>query len=463
MPVSVREVEYFRQLSTNYDPKLARKKSADLMEYMNGELRGGHFAPDVMEYCMTVLASITLRCFRLNDVESQCQLLDGNVCESIKTVLDTMGAENKVVARKGCEAVRNMAWGSTDFCDVIVDAKLGTTLCAMVAAHGHDTEVMRFAITSLAFLCFGNMDHAYSLAECGALEAVGKVRLQAARQAHGTEKEEAEEALFETVVAACYAAKSLALAGFALKVLHSGCIEVAVYYLEQHIAIKGPLREAAIYALSAICSLNSACRERVGDTAAPRLVSEALSVDSSDPDRLSPAELLNCCEAILHLSLNTNVSEELSKHRAPAQLLDVLDSTLLGEEHGAEICTGALLNLTRYGSTAAACRSFLADAAPRSVHVMDRVRQTGTTGFRAREIAKTLLKVIADEVDIRREHIVPPHVLMGIVNASEPTSACTPLLAELRIFNDGSLASTSGEGGHHQHSFSRSASHQVLL
>jgi hypothetical protein len=197
-------------------------------------------------------------------------------------------------------------------------------------------------------------------------------------------------------------------------------------------------------------------------------VCEALSVDGADPNSLSSAELLNCCETILHLSLNTNVAEELSKHRAPAQLLDVLESHLLDEEHGAEICAGALLNLTRYGSSAASCRSFLADAAPRSVNVMDRVRQTGTTGFRAREIAKSLLKVIADEVDSRREHSVPPHVLMGIVNASEPTCACTPLLAELRIFNDGSLANTSEEGGsghavHQHHPFSRSASHQVML
>jgi len=131
MPLSIREVEYFKQIRGNYDPKLSKKNPSDLMQHLLHEIEDGTFMDDVMEYCMTVLASVTLRSLRINDVESQCALLDYNVCGAIKRVLDEMGATNLVVARKGCEAVRNLAWGSTDFCDVIIDANLSESLVRM--------------------------------------------------------------------------------------------------------------------------------------------------------------------------------------------------------------------------------------------------------------------------------------------------------------------------------------------
>ncbi len=177
MPLSVKDIPYYKSLKANYDPKLARKSSGDLMQYMNGEILANNYLPEVMYYCMEALASVSLRGMKMNDVESQCQLLDHNVCGSLKSVLDRMGAAHPDIAQWGLQSIRNMAWGSTDFSDVIIESNLGATVVDMVTAHPGNKEIRLVGTQALAFLAFGTVDHSYSLAATGTLECVGKTEI----------------------------------------------------------------------------------------------------------------------------------------------------------------------------------------------------------------------------------------------------------------------------------------------
>jgi len=423
-------IPYFHKIRGKVDPVLSKKSPTQLMIHLNSELGAESPNPQVIEYCMQALASVTLVCMQNSQIEAQCQLLDNNVCDAIERVLSLFGDCNVEIARRGCEIVRNLAWGSSDFCEVMMEPKSNISEVLIYVCNNHlgDAELTAFGISAIAFLGNGNMDRGYRLAQAGALECICQLGNFGLNLRHMFAE--------EVSIATCYAIEELCMAGHAQKIVDSGVCDLIATYMRLYNG-NPAVRGATLKALVGLSSLNFACRERLGMTIAPVLVCQNLFQDQNYPNKMPLIEKRDCCEIIMHLSLNVNLVEILVANNALQLVLSTLIVDLIEEEFGAEICCGAIHNMTQYGATAASCRRQLARALPDSGDsVLDKVRKNNNTSYRAREIAKSLLTLVAAERDQMRESL-PPNVFMGIVNASETKNSIMPLLAELRIHTQG--------------------------
>ena len=163
------------------------------------------------------------------------------------------------------------------------------------------------------------------------------------------------------------------------------------------------------------------------------------------------------CEAIMHLALCPQNSDRLGEIGACELIVNKLCPILLNVPFGAEVCTGAMLNLITYGNRTKENRMKLLEA--NAIDMCGKLQMSPKASCRARDNIAQIIDYLSavgkgDQEDnhnsdkprsqsissVSSTTSVGSGVFVGVVNSSEAKGGMIPLAAELREYNEVSKA-----------------------
>eukprot|EP01035_Chromulina_nebulosa_P020566 gene20566-26671_t len=257
--------------------------------------------------------------------------------------------------------------GEIGACELVVFA------CTM---HIGDENVSEYGSSAIGLLANNNISNSYRLAEVDACECMAQI-----------------------------AFTQLCEAANASKLYECGANELVVNLLRMHIS-KPEFIPSAIRSLCSLASLNNDHRESLGRIGACQLVVKVLSKD----DRILVMQ--DCCECLMHLSLcdynNKQLSELIISSQSDLQssinvcqlILERLDKYLVSQDFGAEICTGALLNLLTIGDNKLIDKNKLNITSSDGAIILKQTQHSPKCSYRAKENIIKLLDLIGVSNDI---------------------------------------------------------------
>ena len=438
------DVDYYRKLRCGkLDPILARKDPAQLMVLLqrvglsqskeNNDNNNNTITVDdanLIKFCVSTLASVTRMVFEKNEIEAQCKLMDFGICESLVEILAKFGASVEDIAMYSCEVIRNLAWGSGDFRDVMMECGVAQVLMETCKAHVGEPSITVYGVTSLALLVASNDgQYAKNLSQSGAMEVLGLMGNFGLNFRH----EFSEEVVFGVT----FAVKRMCFHEHAHFVEDAGLCELIIMYLRVY-TDHPVIRAAILDCLCSVSSLGFQCRERLAKNDTCSIIHQLLHTSLLKVDLwdLTIEEQKFCVQIIMNFSYNANIVDIFSaSDKLIGNLLEVLDIQL-EDYQTVEMCLMAIRNLCIYGRYAYESRMLIADSATACV-IFDRLRRSPDMSYEIRNLAKQLLKWTSLTKDHIREWsnstLEGGSYFRCLVNASAVKPGIIPLLAEMTI------------------------------
>ena len=201
--------------------------------------------------------------------------------------------------------------------------------------HYGDDVISEYSTLAIRMLTHNNISNSYHVAESDGCDIITQVGV------FGFNLQNMHSVYVTTNV--CYIICQLSEAINVKRLLESGACELIVKLLRIH-ENKNVVVTAAMKALSGLASLNIDLRESLGRSGLCEIIAPIINKYNENTLILQDG-----CEVIMHLSLGPTNVTKLSSCSAIETLLFALDTKLLDEIYGAEVCSGALLNMVLYG------------------------------------------------------------------------------------------------------------------
>lgn len=360
------------------EKEFERKRAYDIMRRMDAE----HFSLSVCEWGAKGFASIAGLAMTNQNAESLADFLDDGGCESLVQIMNKYAETSVIVAAYGCLTASILAWSLRELKEFLGEIGAGEIIVFATSMHIGDPLVSEFGTRAIGLLAKQNIANSYRLAQAGACDALAQAGNFGfnLRHAHAV----------DVAGNVCVAFSELAEAVNATRLMECGASALVVELTKYHHK-HDEFARSAMRAICALASLNAQHREELGRCDVCPLVVKMLYVHVN-----ISSLLLEGCEAIMHLSLSPNNANRLGASGGCEVVCHLLQNKLQEVDFGAEVCTGAMLNLALYGEDAHRNRLKLVQA-----NVIDLLRKTQFSpraSYKARENVLTLLDLLATEM-----------------------------------------------------------------
>lgn len=356
-----------------------RKRAYDIMRRMDTEL----YSLAVCEWGARGFASIAGTAMTNQNAESLADFLDDGGCESLVQIMNKYAETSVVVAAYGCLTAAILAWSLRELKEFLGEIGAGEIIVFATSMHIGDAMVSEFGTSAIGLLAKQNIANSYRLAQAGACDALA----QAGNFGFNLRHERASDVAANV----CLAFSELAEAVNASRLMDCGASALVVELTKYHHKHED-VAKASMRAICALASLNAQHREELGRCDVCPYVVKMLYLHGAVTHLC-----LEGCEAIMHLSLSPTNANRLGAAGACEAVVHLLTQKLLEVDFGAEVCTGAMLNLSLYGEDAVQNRRRLVAA-----QVVDLLRKTQFSpraSYKARENIVTLLDLLASEMN----------------------------------------------------------------
>lgn len=363
--------------------------------------------------------------------------LDADVCECVLAALNAH-AYNPEICAYGCTIVADLSAASRDLSEHMGEIGLCETVVYVTEIHIGDAAMAEAGSGAIGMLAKDNISNSYALSQAGACDVLSQTGNFGFNIRHP----------LGGVVAArvCWAFALLSEAANCRKLIDSGACDLVSQLLRFYYKDR---EDVASNGIKAICCLASLCfdtRQLLGRAGSCVYVVETMKLY----DNINVQQ--DCCESIMHLTLNPDNADILGSCGACEVVTAALAERLMDNFLGAEVCTGALLNLITYGTRVKENKAKMIAAG--LVEVLRRVQLSTRASYRARENVLQLLEGLGAEQVGGSTHSLKPgnDGFVGVVNASEAIDGTIPLACEIREYStdeisDDALLVAEGVGG----------------
>ena len=432
----------------------------------------------VAEWACKIIVGFTSTAIKTRNTEAFIHLLDDGVCECLVNTMNLHASTSENVAAIGCHALNDLSWTSRELREFL--GEIGACECVIyiLSMYVGNPDVAEYG-TSTVINLSKDINNSYRLAEAGACDVIVQTGNFGFNVRHPK----------STIIASnvCHCIYNLCEARNQKKLSESGTCELVTQLLKIHINVY----EVVVSAIRAICGLASLTienREILGKVGACNLIVQAFSLyqplpqSSTQPTspsspNSSPASqsypspiqqnhhtlnsnssssnltnnssnnnnsqilveyskyivlIENCCEAIMHLSLNPNNTERFQHCGGCDVLVQSLDKYLIEREFGSEICCSGMINLSTYGLQTAINIQRLKQL--NCLHLMQRVQTSIYSSQRAREYSVILTSLMTESQNNTSRYSQNNGIMVGVVLGSEPSADTIPLQAEVREY-----------------------------
>jgi hypothetical protein len=408
------------------EKEFEKRRAYDIVRAMEVE----NYSLQICEWGARGFASIAGIAMTTQNAESLADFLDDGGCEALVHIMNKYCEISQVVSAHGCLAVSILSWSLRELKEFLGEIGACEVVVFATSMHIGDPMVSEYGSRAIGLLAKSNISNSFRLAEAGACDALSQTGNFGFNLRH--------DRCVEVATNVCAAFAELAEAANASRLLDCGAGPLIVELTRFHHKTED-FAVAAMRAICALSSLSAVHREELGrgDNCLSLVVKMLYLHDT-------PVSItLEGCEAIMHLSLSPNNANKLGECGGCEVVVTMLRTKLQDVDFGAEVCTGAMLNLATYGESAKRNREKLI-----SVGAIDLLRKTQFSpraSYKARENILSLLDILATTTDIssgtgasssssgsRVRQQTSNGDLVSIIHASEMKGDTVPLRAEVR-------------------------------
>jgi hypothetical protein len=324
-----------------------------------------------LEYCekaCKALASISGIAMQTRNAEILLEFLDKGVCELIVVILNKFGIDSPAICNYTCQTICNMCYSSRELQEFLGEIGVCELVVFVTGLHIGDPDVGEYGASAICLLAQKNHPNSMRLADANVFECLTQVGN------FGFNLKHERASLVASLV--CAAFSILCEAANALPLLECGSDQLVIALLKCH----RENRDFIPYGIKAICalaSLNFEHRETLGKNGICMILFSILK--SEDRENV----IQEGVEAVMHLSVNPSNSRRLKDAEAAIWIIKFLEERLTKQPLGAEVCSGAILNLISKGP--AMNDHYLQLQQCNGVDVLRRAEQSKITSFKARE------------------------------------------------------------------------------
>jgi hypothetical protein len=358
------------------DKKFEKRRAYDIVRSM--ETEGYSF--EICEWGARGFSSIAGTAMTTQNAESLADFLDDGGCEALVQIMNKYCEVSQVISAHGCLAVSILAWSLRELKEFLGEIGACEVVVFALTMHIGDPMVSEYGTRAVGLMARNNISNSYRLAEAGACDALSQTGNFGFNLRH--------DRCVDVAMNVCAAFAELAEAANATRLLDCGAGPLVVELTRFHHKSED-FAVAAMRGICALASLNAIHREELGrsESCLPLVVKMLYLHDN--PSSIT----LEGCEAIMHLSLSPNNANKLGECGGCEVVATMLRTKLQDVDFGAEVCTGAMLNLATYGENAKSNREKLI-----ACGVIDLLRKTQFSpraSYKARENILSLLDIFA--------------------------------------------------------------------
>lgn len=347
-------------------------------------LEESNYSLESCEWAIRSFISFTGNAMQQNNTEAMADFLDDEGCETLVIIMQKYAAMSESIAANCCLIVCILSWSLRDMKEFLGDIGACELVVFATSMHIGDPLVSLHGSGAIGLLAKDNISNSYKIAESGACDVISQVGN------FGLNIRDPK--CVEVATNVCYAIAELCEASNSTRLSDCGACALLVLLLRLHIA-DPDFATAAVKALCGLSSLHVRLREELGKSDGCKFTVELLRVHKDSVDIAQQA-----CEAIMHLSLNPNNATKLSEVGACEEVVNALNHKLMNVELGAEVCSGAMLNLATYGVNAKEGRIALNKAG--AVSVIRGAQMSSKVSYHARERILNLLELLGADCTI---------------------------------------------------------------
>lgn len=355
-----------------------RKRASDII----AKLEEQQYSLDVCEWACKAFVSVAGYAMQTQNREMMADFLDEGGCETLLNILTKFSTVSTCIAGNGCLAISILAWSLVDLKEYLGEIGACEIVVFAISMNIGDPMVSEFGAAAVGLLAKNNISNSFKLAEAGACDAVAQLGNFGFNIRN--------DKCVEVATNVCLAFAQLCEAKNSSRLLESGASALIVELIKLHLK-NTVFAAAATKAVCGLSSLNVLLREELGRVGACECILDIM--------RLHTAVQLSseCCEAVMHLSLSPSNTNKLGAAGACQAIVNALRHKLMEYNFGAEICSGAMLNLATYGSQASENRLKLKEAG--AVDQLKLAQLSSKVSYRARENILILLEMLGADAN----------------------------------------------------------------
>jgi hypothetical protein len=355
------------------EKEFEKKRAHDIIKVLDEK----NFSVSVCEWGCRALTSIAGQAMQTQNTESMADFLDDGGCEALIHILQKFCTVNTNIAAQGCLTVCILAWSLRDLKEFLGEIGACEIIVFVTSMNIGDAGVSEYGSAAIGLLAKNNISNSFKLAEAGACDVIAQVGNFGFNLRH--------ERCIDISTNVCLAFAQLSEAVNAGRLMECGASALIVELMKLHIG-NTKFAAAAVKALCSLSSLNAQHREDLGRAGACECILRVLEhYDSGDV-------VFECCEAIMHLSLSPSNTTKFGLGGACHVIVSSLRTKLMEVDFGAEVCTGAMLNLVTYGILAGENRVSLIESG--ALELLRLAQMSTKASYRARENILKLLEAL---------------------------------------------------------------------
>jgi hypothetical protein len=365
------------------EKEFEKKRAYDVVFRMESE----KYSIEVCEWGARGFASIAGLAMHTQNAESFADFLDDGGCEALVQIMNKYAESSEVVAAYGCLAISVLAWSLRELKEFLGEIGACEIVVFALSMHIGSPLVSEYGTRAVGILAQSNISNSFRIAEAGACDALAQAGNFGFNLRH--------DRCVEIATNVCLGFAELSEAANCSRLLDCGATALVVELTRFHHKQEDFAR-SSIKAICALSSLNAIHREELGRCAVCPLVVKMLYLHEIT------SLILEGCEAIMHLSLSPNNANILGENGGCEVVVNMLRTKLFNVEMGAEVCTGAMLNLATYGENARINREKFIQV--NAIELLRKTQFSSKASYKARENIVSLLDLLSIEIENNHHH-----------------------------------------------------------
>lgn len=314
------------------------KGCKDKVESIVHEVEDGKCTIQHCEKACQHLATISALAMQTHDVETIVTFLEKGVCDLLAIILNKFAVDSPSICNYTCQIICNMCYSSRELQEFLGEIGICELVVFVLGLHIGDPDVSEYGTCAVCLLVRNNQQSNHAncirLADANIFETLTQVGN------FGFNLKHERSSLVASYV--CAALSILCEATNSSPLLECGSDQLVVELLRLH----RENREFIPYGIKAVCSLaslNFEHREILGRHGICMLLFNVLKTEDRE------IVIREGVEAAMHLSVNPSNSRRLKDAEAVIWIVKFLDEKLMTQPLGAEVCSGAILNMISKG------------------------------------------------------------------------------------------------------------------
>lgn len=299
-------------------------------------LENDYFSLNICKWGTKVFISYTGYAMKTENSDLMADFLDEGGCEALLKILKRHGESDSEIVTNICLVICILAWSLNEMKEYLGVIGICEILPYVLSFHIGDALVSEHGLNAIAILGKENISNSYLLAKADSCDIITQLGNFGCNIRH-------ERCLY-IATNYCLAIEVFCEASNADRIIDSGICSLILALVRFHCKDI----TFSCYVIKTICSLSSLnikIREELGRYGVSELIKELFLLHSA----IDPTIIIDVCESIMHLSLNSKNCERLGINGLCEIIVHALRNHLLWIENGSEICTLAILNLVLNG------------------------------------------------------------------------------------------------------------------